>query len=289
MIERALAETEKLAANGSSAVVAKTANATKVTLQKAVLRNVTNFGTLPKVGAEAALQTEGALDKYKRIHKTTIEKEQQEKKLSQARRRPTWITAKPKSIPVSPTPKVAIVTSQDSTERKIISERQALATQTMNAHRFGTEAHAKRMEIIKKFVQANAPNKERAIAKVQEGIVPFKIFPAAEKMIEKIPILKHFHVLSDEEELILDASLSFVESFRVSVFKRNGPLTPAEKKALKDWLHFVRIALPQEWGTQLVFKEFSVLSSQSSLRQEFTILPMICWLISTRSRKVTCI
>jgi hypothetical protein len=123
-----------------------------------------------------------------------------------------------------------------------------MPTPTMNAHRVGTEAHAQRMEIVKKIVAASAPNKARAVAQVEQGIVPFKILPAPEHMLEKIPLLRHWHVLSEEEEFILDASLSFVESFRVSVFKRDGPLTLPEKNALRDWLRFVSIALPQEWS-----------------------------------------
>jgi hypothetical protein len=254
MIETALVEAQKQAASGSSATAVnatKTANATKAPLSTKPALATKGAPPLVRAGAEAALQKESALEKYK-IHQAALVKSHQENnKQPLRRRRPTLITAEPIAAPIAASPPKNTDTSKATVERKIMSERQALPTQTMNAHRPGTEAHTKRMETVKKLIQAMAPYNKQAVAKVQEGIVPFKILPAAEKMIQKIPILRHFHTLSEEEELILDASLSFVQSFRVSVFKRNGPLTPSEKKALKDWLHFVRIALPQEWGTLL--------------------------------------
>jgi hypothetical protein len=281
MIDQALVEAEKqqqqqqqqqskpaITANTTAAVAANaTTNNTTMTITAPSMRDlvghvIRNASIMNQAGAAAALQKESALDKYKRMHKAAMENDQPGKSKPVTRRRqilkagtPPRAQAQAALLTKAAAPVVVVAaalvnttSTAESTPRKVMTERQAMPTPTMNAHRVGTEAHAQRMEIVKKIVAASAPNKAQAVAQVEQGIVPFKILPAAEQMLAKIPLLRRWHVPSEEEELILDASLSFVESFRVSVFKRDGPLTLVEKNALRDWLRFVSIALPQEWG-----------------------------------------
>lgn len=259
MIDTALKAAEKQMKNRSSAAK-KTVNASSATKETESKRDLSQkVGTLlnqtnlykpnQQAGAQAILEEESALDKYKRLHKSSITEIMQKK--APVRRRPTLISNKPKANPPKtnpPKPPEPDNYQSIPTLHQKMALKQTLPTSIMKSHRVGTEEHKKRMEAVKKIVAAKAPNKQRSIEKLAKGEIPFKVFPTAEKAIAHVPILKHFHSLSDEEELILDASLSFVESFRVNVFKREGPLNASEKKALRDWLYFVSIALPQEWG-----------------------------------------
>jgi hypothetical protein len=68
------------------------------------------------------------------------------------------------------------------------------------------------------------------------------------KQAEKVPIVKRFVKMTPEEETILDASLSFVSGLRYGVFMAEGALTLPRKMALKNWLDFLSVSLPPEWG-----------------------------------------
>lgn len=285
MIEKTLAEAEKQMKNKSKGSQKTTVGATKrAETKRDLARNVGNIvkqTNIPppnqKAGAAAALKKESALDRYNRFHKSSIS--QIANKKTPVRRRPTLISNKsktdkePSPTPIqesSKAPGKTVIQVSSKTSEKTMAPKQTQPTQAMKAHRIGTEEHKKRMESVRRIVEAKAPNKKRSMEQVEKGEVPFKVLPAAEKAISRIPILKHFHSLSDEEELILDASLSFVESFRVSVFKRNGPLNSSEKKALQNWLHFVSIALPQEWGKchQSSTKKYSFSCFQRNSRSD---------------------
>jgi hypothetical protein len=54
--------------------------------------------------------------------------------------------------------------------------------------------------------------------------------------------------MSPEEELILDASLSFVTGLKHGIFMKEGPLDETKKGALKGWLNLLSVGLPPEWG-----------------------------------------
>ena len=56
--------------------------------------------------------------------------------------------------------------------------------------------------------------------------------------------------MSQEEELILDASLSFLTGLRVGVYKSDDPLPPKQQQALKGWLDLLLVSLPPEWALQ---------------------------------------
>jgi hypothetical protein len=69
-----------------------------------------------------------------------------------------------------------------------------------------------------------------------------------ERVIERIPFMKRMVKMSHEEELILDASMSFIHGLRVGIFKDRKTLSEDEQVALEDWLHLVRVTLPSEWA-----------------------------------------
>lgn len=87
---------------------------------------------------------------------------------------------------------------------------------------------------------------------VNKSKLPFKKEPKApgivRRSIEKVPVVKRIFKMSPEEELILDASLSFVTGLKHGIFMKDGPLDETKKSALKGWLNLLSVGLPPEWG-----------------------------------------
>lgn len=133
-----------------------------------------------------------------------------------------------------------------------ISKNPAGATAIMLANRQGTEEFSERQKDIFNFIdrmQTSAQRKNGGIIEsVKRGQLPFKKQVTSPKFVENLPIVKRVVRMTSEEELILDASLSFLEGLRVGVFRSSHPLSPKQKRALKDWLELLSISLPLEWA-----------------------------------------
>lgn len=68
------------------------------------------------------------------------------------------------------------------------------------------------------------------------------------RTVAKIPFLKRLHKpLSLEEEMILDASVSFFVHLETMVYYEPSLKTEAQMIALSDWLDLVSLSLPPEW------------------------------------------
>jgi Erv1 / Alr family len=70
----------------------------------------------------------------------------------------------------------------------------------------------------------------------------------AHDIVGKVPIVRRMVKLSHEEELILDASLSFITALKVGLFRNSDQLSKSQKRALQSWLDLLRISLPPEWA-----------------------------------------
>jgi len=62
----------------------------------------------------------------------------------------------------------------------------------------------------------------------------------------KIPMVKNFFRMSEEEELILDVSLSFIVALETGLSM--GLEHARSKSALRNWLDLLSVTLPPEWG-----------------------------------------
>lgn len=126
------------------------------------------------------------------------------------------------------------------------------ATEIMKGNRRGTgEYNARQKALIEvlKRMEKSKPKHVELVQKVNDGQRAFHKGVAKPSMIEKIPVFKHAHRMSNEEALILDASLSFIKGLSAGVYRSSAdPLDRNKKKALTDWLQLVTVALPQEWG-----------------------------------------
>lgn len=152
------------------------------------------------------------------------------------------------------------------------------ATDVMLAHRKGTKEYTQRqidlLNMIEKL-KSSARRKQREnpqeIAnQLSEGQLPFKKQVTAMKIVERLPILKHTVRMSHEEELILDASLSFLTGLKAGVYKSDGPLSPKQQQALKSWLDLLHISLPPEWALQEVIGDLITNFEEiSNSRKEF--------------------
>jgi len=84
------------------------------------------------------------------------------------------------------------------------------------------------------------PRGHKPVLPYKKEVQPHKL---VHKIVDKIPIVKRLARLSKEEELILDASLSFVASLKLGLFSSSDQLTKAKKAALQSWLDLLRVAL----------------------------------------------
>jgi hypothetical protein len=85
------------------------------------------------------------------------------------------------------------------------------------------------------------------------------------KQAERIPLVNRMVKMSAEEELILDASLSFIFGLRYGVYDSDKPLTPDKKRALEMWLDLVSVSLPPEWRLHILIDK---------LRNRMTLVSM---------------
>ena len=126
------------------------------------------------------------------------------------------------------------------------------ATTAMRANRRGTveyNARQKQMLDVLKKIKLGKRKKEAELQQmVDAGKIPFKKQITQPRISERIPMVQRLVRMSKEEQLILDASMSFLEGLRIGVFKSMEALSPEKKAALHDWLGLLRIALPSEWA-----------------------------------------
>lgn len=179
----------------------------------------------PKAGAEVAKNGERAMDKWKEIQKQRI-REKEYKMLRQKK-------AKPGSI-----------------GNELINN--SGATAIMLANRRGTDQFNARQKdllaVLTRMQSAQHRKHEEMLKRMKRGELVFKKHVTKPRFVEAVPIVKRAVKMTAEEQLILDASLSFREGLRVGVYKSMKPLVPKEKHALKNWLELLRISLPPEWA-----------------------------------------
>jgi hypothetical protein len=178
-----------------------------------------------KAGAEVAKNGAHAMDKWKEIQKQRI----REKEYKWLRQR------KAKSGNIG---------------KELISN--SGATAIMLANRRGTdEFNARQKDLLKvllRMQKSRNRKREEMLKRMKQGQLMFKKEVTRPSFVEAVPLIKRTVKMTTEEQLILDASLSFREGLRVGVYKSMKPLVPKEKHVLKNWLDLLRISLPPEWG-----------------------------------------
>lgn len=142
----------------------------------------------------------------------------------------------------------------------------------MKAHKPGTYEYAERRKKVqehidsllkKKKLRTAFPAKEKVFSGGAGGAsrmaIPFKKVvqkrETIHRIIGKIPFAKKLVVLSAEEELIIDATLSFAAALKMGVFTDKNPLSNTKKDALQGWLDLATVALPPEWGLHELIQE----------------------------------
>jgi len=75
------------------------------------------------------------------------------------------------------------------------------------------------------------------------------------KQLEKVPLVKRMFKMSAEEELIHDATLSFVKGLENEIFMSSDRLTEKKKDALKSYLELLSVSLPPEWGLHILIDD----------------------------------
>jgi hypothetical protein len=170
------------------------------------------------------------------------------------------------------------------------------ATVTMKANRVGTSEYIGRQAAliasIRKYKgEARAKQVEAKLLAVEKALklnqstfvsspaVPFQKEVTRERVFEKIPFIKRIVKMSQEEELILDASLSFIHGLRIGIFKYRNALSENEQVAFEDWLHLVRVTLPSEWALHTLIDDLldhfdSVVKSPDALVRVLDQHPM---------------
>lgn len=126
------------------------------------------------------------------------------------------------------------------------------ATKAMKANRRGTVEYNERQKQMLGVLKTMKKGKRKKEAELQQmmkaGKIPYRKQISKPRMGERIPVFKRLVKMSSEEELILDASMSFLEGLRIGVFKSMEPLSSEKRAALKDWLELLQISLPSEWA-----------------------------------------
>ena len=159
----------------------------------------------------------------------------------------------------------------------------------MKAHKPGTLEFAARQKMVQdhvdslmkqKGLRTAFPAKNKVFSGGAGGAsridIPFKKViqkpKALHRVIGKIPFAKRLVVLSNEESLILDATLSFVSALKMGVFSDKNPLSDTKKDALQGWLDLALVSLPPEWGIhELIMeldKEIDVVSESDANLQK---------------------
>ena len=142
----------------------------------------------------------------------------------------------------------------------------------MKAHKPGTLEFAARKKMVQdhidslmkqKGLRTAFPVKEKVFSGGAGGAsridIPFKKViqkpKALHRVIEKIPFAKRMVALSNEESLILDATLSYVWALKMGVFSDKNALSDTKKEALQGWLDLSLVSLPPEWGIHELIME----------------------------------
>jgi Erv1 / Alr family len=129
-------------------------------------------------------------------------------------------------------------------------------SKVMLANRNGTVEYNQRQKDLLKvinrmksyFSRRKAEKQKELTQRVQNGQLPYKKQITKVRLVEHLPIVKRVIRMSNEEQLILDASLSFLEGLRAGVHKSDSPLSSKQKHALKNWLDLLSVSLPPEWA-----------------------------------------
>ena len=136
------------------------------------------------------------------------------------------------------------------------------ATIVMKANTPGTAEYKDRMDKLLKKI--NKLRKRRGLPPMTSPIVgtkksqqPLKKEVRKPRLPEKLPVVKRMFKMTEEEELILDASLSFVAGLKYGVFMSSDSLTTKQKDALKGWLDLMSVSLPPEWGLHSLIDELN--------------------------------
>lgn len=142
------------------------------------------------------------------------------------------------------------------------------ATKVMKANTPGTNEFQTRMQ--KLMIKINRLRKKRGLPPLtgsaatlvtKKSEMPLKKEVKkpgfARRQGEKLPIVKRIFKMTEEEELILDASLSFMAGLKYGVFKSDDILTAKQTAALKGWLDLMSVSLPPEWGLHSLIDELN--------------------------------
>lgn len=149
------------------------------------------------------------------------------------------------------------------------------ATNVMKSNTPGTSEYKERMEILLKKInkfrkKRGLPPMTNPVELADKSKMPLKKIVNKPAFREKVPIVKRIFKMTEEEQLILDASLSFMAGLKYGVFMTNDSLTAKEKGALKGWLDLMSVSLPPEWGLHSLIDELnenieSISQSQDNL------------------------
>lgn len=206
---------------------------------------ITKAGNIPGAGATLAGSKLHDMDRWQEV----LAKRKSELLAKGGKRkpfsRPDRTTGKPLSSLDQPATQGSTTTMRANTPgNKEFDERRKRTLERIQKFR---EKHER--GFMRKRTPMNVGTEKHLLMKKN---LPFKIVPKkptfAQKQAEKIPVIKRMFTMSSEEELILDASLSFVIGLKHGVFMSNDALTEKKKKALKDWLDLLSVGLPSEWG-----------------------------------------
>ena len=151
---------------------------------------------------------------------------------------------------------------QDGFDARQIPEEGA--TKTMKAHQLNTiEFRERRSKLLQQIEQRKGKKAREAVEKRMNDVLnkripipepeikakrPFTKDIGRTKIGERIPIVKRMVKMNNEESLMLDTTLAFIEGLTQGLFRKDASLTAAERTALADWLQLLSVALPQEWG-----------------------------------------
>ena len=146
-------------------------------------------------------------------------------------------------------------------------------TKLMRANKPGTaEFEERKKQILARIAKAHRSKSRfgllgrrskdgKAVDLINKRSLPFKKEPKApgimRRSFEKVPVVKRIFKMTPEEELILDASLSFVTGLKHGVFMNSDSLNDKKKEALKGWLDLLSVSLPPEWGLHTLIDELN--------------------------------
>lgn len=99
---------------------------------------------------------------------------------------------------------------------------------------------------VEKDLDNLAARRERLA--VEKANLPYKKVVTPPKLGERLPIVKRVVKMNNEEALMLDTTVAFLEGLQQGLFSRSATLSHDAKLALEDWLQLLSVALPQEWG-----------------------------------------